>query len=398
MKRTPQKLFATLLSTAAITLALGGCASKEKPHTEVGDIPPGSFVKSWEAEVDVKSITQIYLGDQTLLVYGKDNQIIAYDTKGGLKFRTKIGDRGDVVGAPAVQPDRILFPMGSTIEVVTQRGTHQPTITLPQAIRSPIVAVGQTVYAGTDSHTGARLSAIALDREHPRFRREVLTRSVIDTKPALHDNVVYAATGDGRVYAVNSDLTQLWPLAPEMPDGIFHTDGRIEAAIKADEGGVYVPCTDNKLYCLDLVTGKVRWQYIAGVPLTDSPIPTSDTVYINVRGKGMVALDKKAGVQFRQPRWSNDDARQLLADDAKYAYVLTNAGRILALDKATGKVAFQSERDDFVSGITHVDSKDSTIYVLTKSNDLMAIRPVLKTGVVGELVMLDTRDTTTATP
>lgn len=397
MKRTPKQMFATLLATAALSMAISGCASKEKPSNAIGDIPPGSFVKAWEAEIGLKKVERLFLGDQTLLVYGKGNQVAAYDTKGSLKFYTQVGEENSLVGPPAVQPERILFPMGSTIEIVSHQGVKRDSIVLDNAIRSPIVAQGETFYAGTDSKTGARVSAIALDRKYALIRREVLTRSVILTKPALHDNVIYAATVDGRVFALNSDMTQLWPYAPEMADGIFHTDGRIEAAIKADEGGVYVPSTDKKLYCLDLVTGKIRWQYIAGVPLTESPVPTSDTVYIRVKGKGLVAIDKKAGVQFREPRWANQDAKQVLSDDAKYVYCLTDSGRILALDKANGKVAFQSDRNDFVSGVTHIDPKDSTIFVLTKTSDLVAIRPVLKTGVVGELVMLDSKNEQIAT-
>ena len=393
MKRTPPpKLLATLFAASAVLIGIGsGCATKETPRREVGSIPPGSFVKAWEVDVGLKKIEQFHLGGETLLVYGGGNEVVAYDTKGGQKFRTLIGDKGDVIDVPMVQAERIIFPMSSTLEVVSHTGQKRPRITLPSPLSSGGTAVEETVYAGTSSATGGRLTAIALDRDNPRFRREVLTRSIIDHPPVVHENVVYAATTDGRVYAVNSDLTQLWGIAPEMPDGIFRTDGKIEGGIKADEGGVYVPSTDGKLYCLDLNTGRIRWQYIAGVPLKESPITTSDTVYIRVRGRGLVALDKKAGPPFRQPRWTSDEATQLLADDASHTYVLTKSGRILALDKATGKVKFQSDRNDFVSGVTHVDAKDSTIYVLTKGNDLLAVRPVLKTGVVGELALLEVR-------
>lgn len=396
MKRTPKQLLATVLAAATLSLAINGCASKAPPKREVGDIPPGSFVKAWEIKVDLKTVDQLYLSNDTLLAYGPGNEVAAYDINGSLKFLTKIGDRTSSLGPPVVQAERILIPSGSSIEIISHKGIRRPSIHLSQAIRSPIVAQGETAYAGTDSHTGARLSAIALDRAYSIIRREVLTGSLINNQPALHDNVIYAATVDGRVYALNSDLTQLWPIAPEMSDGIFHTDGRIEAAIKADEGGVYVPSTDQKLYCLDLVTGRIRWQYIAPVPLLHSPTPTADTVYIRVDGIGMIALDKKADVQFRKPRWSNADARQLLADDAKFAYFLSNAGRIMAIEKATGKVAFQSDRNDFVAGVTHVDPKNPTIYVLTKTNELLAVRPVHKTGVVGELVMADIPQPATA--
>jgi DNA-binding transcriptional regulator LsrR (DeoR family) len=57
----------------------------------------------------------------------------------------------------------------------------------------------------------------------------------------------------------------------------------------------------------------------------------------------------------------------------------------VALDKATGEPKFRSKRRDLT--ITTPNTKDATIYAATKRGEVLAIRPVLKGGSVGEIVL-----------
>ena len=238
------------------------------------------------------AVDGFYLAGDLLFVYDKNNQVSAYDLDGGLKFRAIIGQPGDLIGQPIVQPDRILFPTTGTVELWTRNGVRTKTIIMPKPVRSPGVAVGNTMFFGADSEQGGRIAAVELDRTYNFERWTALLNGILSTKPALFDGVLYCPTQNGVVYAINQDRTPLWPAGPEMPDGLFHTDGKIIAAIKADDGGVFVPSTDTKLYCLNPINGRVRWTYYAGVPLTTSPVVTTDTVYQYVEGEGIVALPK----------------------------------------------------------------------------------------------------------
>lgn len=387
MYRNPYRNLMKLTLLAALVGAVDlGCVSHPTAPVQVTDVPPGSFITAWQFPVGVKSVNKFFLEGNQIFAYDPKNRVASYDLKGGLKFNTQVAEPGDVVGPPMVQADRIIFPTNSTLELHAPNGVLVKSLPLEQPLRSPGVVVDQTVYIGADSDTGGRIAAIALDRKYNIYRWTVLT-GIVHTRPALHENVIFAATEDGRVLALNTDRSPLWPVGPEMPDGIFHTDGKIMAALKADEGGIYVPSTDTKLYCLDPNTGHVRWEYYTGAPVTTSPVPTADTVYIYLPGKGLVAIDKKTPGRARAAKWTYADGTQLLSDDAKYAYVLTTGGAIVALDKATGKEQFKTVNTKIAKGLTHVDPKDSTIFALTTDNMLVAIKPVLKTGVVGQLAI-----------
>ncbi len=383
----------TLILTLMAAALMVGCRSQEHVIAEPEIVPPGSFVRDWTADTgfNPKDIKAFHFVSDMLFVYGPDNQVAAFDTAGGLKFRMTVGEEGDIVGTPIVQADRVLFPTSATIEIVSREGIRRKTIHLPQPLRSPPVAVENTVYAGVDSQQGGRIAAIALDRPYGSpFLWTRIAGGVVRTKPAIFENVLYFANENGHVVSLTNDPTLLWPRNEGMPDSIFRTDGRIIAAIRVDEGGVYVPSTDSKLYCLDAVTGKIRWEYFAGVPLKQSAVPTSDTLYIYIDGKGLTALAKRPANRYPSPLWSNPDALKVLADDAKYVYVLTSSNTIAALDKKTGVQQFATERNDFVATAAHINPKDNTLFAITSDKKLVSIRPVTRAGVVGSLVMADT--------
>jgi len=378
----------TLLTLSLRAAAITGCATPKQPVAKIGDLAPGSFQKTWSVPTSFEQVDQAYLAGKTLFLYGPNNTIAAFDANGVPKFRIPVGQKGEIVGPPMVQPTRIVFPTSSTLELLTPLGVTTRSIALSQPPRSPGVLLDDTVYIGSDSDTGGRLAAIALDKRYDIYRWTLLT-GIVHTQPALFKNYLYAATEDGRVYALTLDRYPLWPKAPELPDGIFHTDGKIVSALKVDDAGVYVPSTDTKLYCLDPITGRLKWEYFASTPVSESPEPTKDLVYIAVHDKGIVALPKKSTQRINTPRWNYIEGKQLLADDDKYAYLLTHSGHIVAIDKSSGSLAFSTARGDFVMGIPHIDPKDNSIYAITKTGELVCVSPVLKSGVVGELVLND---------
>jgi outer membrane protein assembly factor BamB len=162
----------------------------------------------------------------------------------------------------------------------------------------------------------------------------------------------------------------------------------VYADLTVDSGIVYVASMDTKLYALQQANGKIKWQYFAsGVPLQDKPDVTADTVYQRVRGRGLVAINKSEGKDFREARWSNADAEKFLADDEKHTFVLTRDGLITALDKSNGKPVWTSKEKNFAALGTN--PKDGSIFAVNKWGQLLCIKAVTKVGVVGEVVMND---------
>jgi hypothetical protein len=382
------KSYSLILTLMFASVFAAGCRSTDDEASIPEVVPPGSFVENWSVDVDYESVKSFHFVNDLLFVYGPENMISAFDPAGALQFRKRIGTPGDTVLAPMVQPERVIFPTGAVLEVVDRRGIRQKTVDLGRPVRSGGVAVNDLVYLSVDSDTGGRIAAISLTK--PFGDPAIWTRlagGTVRTQPQLFENVIYFATQQGSVVAMTNDPTLLWPPSEQMPSGIFKVDGLIRAQIRVDESGVYVASTDSKLYGLDPITGRIRWEYFAGTPLVNPAQPTADTVYIYVDGKGMVALEKRGAARYQTPRWTNATAKEVLADDAKHVFVLTDAGYIAALDKKTGVEQFRTDRNDFIAVAQHINPNDNTLFAITSDKKLISIRPVTRAGVVGRLVM-----------
>jgi outer membrane protein assembly factor BamB len=170
---------------------------------------------------------------------------------------------------------------------------------------------------------------------------------------------------------------------------VFKTGSAIVADLAVDEQTLYVASTDTKLYALNRNNGRIQWTYHGGAPLRTSPAVTTDMVYQYVRGRGVVAIDKRAGKFNREPLWVAGDATQFLAQDETNAYVRRRDNAIVARDKKTGEVKFTSQRRDLDVFGTNTMSNDGVVYASTREGRVIAVRPILRAGVIGEVVQLD---------
>jgi outer membrane protein assembly factor BamB len=154
----------------------------------------------------------------------------------------------------------------------------------------------------------------------------------------------------------------------------------------ADGASVYAASMDERLYCIDRQTGKLRWQYFAEVPLPQGPVISTANVYLFVPGKGLVAISRTSTGAIRTPAWTNPDALQFLAEDERYSYLRMMDNSLLAVNKATGEPVFQSVKTNFVAYACNPNSKEGFFYAGTADGHVYQIKPVLTPGVVGELI------------
>ncbi|MGH7179713.1 MAG: PQQ-binding-like beta-propeller repeat protein [Tepidisphaeraceae bacterium] len=368
-------LFATLAS---------GCQTKH-PTDAVALAPIKSMIKGWSFDLELKSrhdaVRELYLRDDVLYVCSDRNFVAALSAAGGKPiFGENVTPDQIPIKPPLVLGERVIFPAGSTLQIYDKKGKKQSERQLGHSLRSPAAGNGEMVYVGLDYPAGGRLAAVDLTRPQLRARWELLLGAV-SAAPAVYEDVIYVAAETGAVTAINGSRDPMWPL----DDSAFRTGGRVLADVIVDDSGVYVASTDSKLYCLDRATGKLKWQFFAGAPLEMAPVVTADTVYQYIPGVGVAALDKLTGKFSREPRWVASGARKFLAQDDKYAYLRGAANNIVALDKITGDPAFKSRRDDFE--VFASNTKDATIYAARRDGLVMAIKPVLKPGTVGTMVL-----------
>lgn len=383
-------LLAGLLTLATLMV---GCNSRDKsPRTpDIKPVPLNSFHKVWYADLGLggAKATNTYVFDEVIIVYSSANNAHVVDRKSGaLKFIHPLPRNAGDQHPPSVIGERIIYLATTALKVYSVKtGRLMREITDTEyAIRSGGSGMGQFFYFSANYPTGGRLVALDLEDKNNIPRWTLMVGSGMRSRPVHKDSITYFAGENGIVRAVNEQPASIWGL-DDTPDGGFQAGGPVYADLAFDTGILYVASIDTKLYALQQASGQIKWRYYAGVPLYDKPEVTLDTVYLPVRGKGLVAISKNEGKDFREHKWVNAAAQQLLADDEKYAYVRLSDGRLAALDKANGKQLWTSNRRDFTTYGTNL--KDGHIYATTPRGELLCIKAVTKVGVVGEIVMAE---------
>lgn len=377
-----------LMSVVIAAGLIAGCRHQAEPAAEskIKPLPAQSLIRQWTADIPLSAgdqLTDIYVRDNAVVAYTKKHTTIAINRESGQLYDiAEFDPSGQVMRAPAVLADRIIYPTGTTLEIFNYRGNKLRSMLMPWTIRSGVSGLSQRVYMGADGPNGGRVLAVDTDKTYDYVNWELMTTggSVVST-PAVHQGIVYAASENGHVYAVNDNREPVWPIEGNT----FVTSGPITADLVVDDFGLYVASGDSKMYCLNRGTGIIKWQYFGGKPLKATPAVTTDMVYILVPEQGLVAIDKTTGDYNRKPKWTNAGATQFLAEDEKFAYLRRGDNTIIAVDKKTGEESFRSKRSDFA--LFGTNTKDAVIFAATASGQIMAIKPVLKPGAVGEIVL-----------
>lgn len=395
---------ATLLRTAAAGLTAiaiaGGCGKKPvqpEPVLAAGPIPLNSFVRGWAQDLDLRAgdaVKAVHLGANTVYCYTRDGRVLVMARDSGrLQWSGQIRrtDRGGM-HPPVEVPGRVVIMTSSTLEVFeTTEGAKIKSVPLNVAARSDAVGSGNLIFLGGDVANAGRVIAMDISKEHGHSVWQLMIpKGGLAATPALYREVLYVGGGDGNLYAVAAENREpLWPLT----NSAFKTNGPIVADVVADDSGVYAASTDGNLYALNPGTGRLKWQYYGGHPLTLDPVVAPETVYLPVPDAGLAAFSKAENDASspqtsanRHPLWLVAGMTQFLSEDTQFAYLRRGKDNaIVALDKKSGQQMFVNHRRDLAQFATNTKG-DGVIYVATKANRILAIKPVLRPGVVGELV------------
>lgn len=382
------------LVSAALTAGCGTKAAAPPPAVPAA-LPLNAFMRKWSVDLDPSAggVAQIYLREDLIFAYANNGSsyVISRD-KGRLLHVDAIPGGLRNLHPPVLFKDTIIYTQLNALQMYDRKtGSFVRTVRLPLAVRSNPFATKSELFFGADFPGGGRLINLDMTREFYPVRWGLMFPDVaVSAAPAVLNDVVYAAGENGLVAAVAVENRE-----PAWSFGFFETAGPIYADLQIDDTGLYVASDDSKLYCINRVSGKVKWQYFAGVGLKATPAVTKDLVLESVPGVGLVALDKgppvvdnAKGPQYdRQPRWIASDATQFLAEDSANVYVARNDQHIAALDKTTGKLAFASKEDGFAAWA--VNTKDGTVFAATSDNRVIAVQIVPVSGTMGEIVRAD---------
>lgn len=165
------------------------------------------------------------------------------------------------------------------------------------------------------------------------------TKSKIYASPAIVDDKLYFSNFGGEIMCLDADTgKEIWKT--KLPKGTLSSPIVFGSRL-------WVGCKNSKLYCLNANNGKTLWDYQApdnDFGIESCPIIDETYVYGTTAGGFTFALDRKTGKQAWQVQTSKTS---LLADPLivrSYLICADKDGIMYVVDKKTGK-----ELDKFVS-------------------------------------------------
>jgi outer membrane protein assembly factor BamB len=143
------------------------------------------------------------------------------------------------------------------------------------------------------------------------------------------------------------------------------------------DGLLFVPCTDNHLYALDVSKGTIKWRFHAGREAPSSPCVAGREVYFSAKGEYVFALD------FSIPRekWRQEGIRPTGETPVIYdgrLYVGTIDHSVVALDLGTGAIVSEWQSNARIIGAPRII--DGVLYFSTFPTKESLERVYLETG------------------
>ncbi len=298
----------------------------------------------------------------TVYFGSSDHQVYALDERSGT-LRWKFATRGRIASSPAVADGRVYFgsfdsnfyaldaASGALLwKFATEgerrfsgrhlHGAEPAAEIMPDPfdvfLSSPAVAGGRVYFGSGDG------SVYALDAATGTVSWKFHTGNVVHASPAIANGTLYVGSWDSYFYALDAASgRERWRFKTGEDPAINNQVGVQSSAVVAD-GVVYFGCRDSHLYALDAATGARRWAFSSGDSwVISSPAVRDGKVYLATSDSALVqALDARTGTSIFSldfKHWPFFSSPTLAGN---FLYIGSHQGKLLAIDLATGKLAW----------------------------------------------------------
>jgi len=181
---------------------------------------------------------------------------------------------------------------------------------------------------------------------------------------------------DNRSVIFTTDRGNIISMHPDKAKRFWQFDaaGAIVGALDREDDSLFFASDDTNIYRVDvsnLSSHRLAWKHqVPGVPV-DGPRVTASVVYQAVRGKGVVAIDKRFGSQL----WILPHGDEFLAEKAGRAYIMTHDRTIAVMDNSSGKRLY--ELNCAAVSVCAPNPTDAMIYVGSESGWVLCLQPQL---------------------
>ncbi len=135
----------------------------------------------------------------------------------------------------------------------------------------------------------------------------------------------------------------------------FKTEGAVKSSPAVVGGRVFVGSDDNRLYAIDLASGRKLWSHATEGGVEASPLVLNGTVFVGSSDETLYALGAAAGTL----KWKYKTGDRILgaanwtkSPDGRAAWVLVGSydNKLHCVDAATGKLVWTYQTENYVNG------------------------------------------------
>ena len=189
---------------------------------------------------------------------------------------------------------------------------------------------------------------------------------------ANDDGDITCVTADDDMIAFATDAGTLAAMLPGKPLQLwrFEASGAINGPVAYDGRQFVFSSKDAYVYAVDRSKGELIWKFLTPALLTDEPKVTQRYVYQYVTGHGLLALDKATGALA----WRLPEGIDLLAENGRSVYVIAEQSKLVLFDNKNLKKLCEVE----IPGVTRwaANTADAGIYLADESGRIACIKPI----------------------
>ncbi|GAB4139975.1 MAG: hypothetical protein Tsb009_09130 [Planctomycetaceae bacterium] len=378
-----------LLISADVTLAQRNRAIFRLPTQRM--LNRYGLERAWMSQATLDptrdQVRHLVADEDVVYIQSRQGLVTAFDALNGKKLWAAQLGRTSSVSFPITSNDEMAVVITGTQMIALEKYTGK----LLWKIGIPSAASTQATMDDDHIYVGARdgsVYAFDLRKIRELFEKNLLPQwsnltllwrfksyKTVVTPPISTGRVVNFASQGGSLYSITTNDRKLvfqFELDGPASAPMAFSRGELDKTKKSFKRYLYLPSEDMKLYCVNMDNGRVRWEYMAGLPIRKAPRVIKDNlrddVYLTpVRG-GMHCLNEKTGKLI----WRRPDVTEFLAATPTLVYASDQVGNVLLLSRKDGAVIGHLPLRNFQIRLSN--GRTDRLFIATKTGLLVCIR------------------------